>query len=724
MTKPGGTIQPGGNFFVATHQALGKTTRTFEVINSYGVSATTTHDLIGIPPGSNDFDRDSLVDLSTITDSYGITSFDARQDTLYADLQITNTGDIPITAPFLVGLRNLSDASVSLLGIDGYWDDGTPYIDFSDQLESSDLLPGDSTVFDPIAFDVPERSPFTYDLVLLGGLNREPRFTSVPVTNARGGSGQTYSAPVTGVDPDGHAVEFELVTSPVGMTIQDLGGGYATLSWSNIPAEQATYPVTLRVSDSLGASSTQTFVIRTIDASVNRPPVFVTTPIIDAYAESDYEYNANARDIDGDPIAYTLSAFRLDDPSQTELAGLAGSDAPIQFDPSTASITWSPAGEDAGVVHFVLTADDGRGGIDTQVFDVLVHPVADNYPPRFTSVPATRIAAGDVFVYQATAVDPDLDPTTFQPVSLPAGASLTPNGMLQFATAPNTTASHEFTIDVRDGRGHIVTQSFTVDAIDESPATLSGRVYYDVDADGVFNGSDQGVPEILVFIDSNANFRHDLGETSALSDSSGNYTLSLSPPGAFRIAFDRGSQWSTLGPQGLVHTGVATAGQTIADLDIRLAARAPANNAPEIVSTPPQTARYLETYTYDVNATDLDGDSLFYELLAVPSGVTLDPVTGLLTWIPGLSSNGGKSGTDQLSVRVTDGNGGSDTQTWWPDIVFENAAPHFVSVADPIATVDLPYQYAALAIDPDGDRLTYSLDPASLSRGMVIDADS
>ena len=58
------------------------------------------------------------------------------------------------------------------------------------------------------------------------------------------------------------------------------------------------------------------------------------------------------------------------------------------------------------------------------------------------------------------------------------------------------------------------------------------------------------------------------------------------------------------------------------------------NHAPEI-SNPPvlgQMVDILQTYTYDVDATDVDGDTLTYSLTDNPNGMVIDPSTGVITW--------------------------------------------------------------------------------------------
>ena len=61
----------------------------------------------------------------------------------------------------------------------------------------------------------------------------------------------------------------------------------------------------------------------------------------------------------------------------------------------------------------------------------------------------------------------------------------------------------------------------------------------------------------------------------------------------------------------------------------------PTNQAPTINSIPP-TGNLLigEPYTYDVEATDLDGDTLTYSFISNPVGMTIISATGLINWTP------------------------------------------------------------------------------------------
>ena len=75
------------------------------------------------------------------------------------------------------------------------------------------------------------------------------------------------------------------------------------------------------------------------------------------------------------------------------------------------------------------------------------------------------------------------------------------------------------------------------------------------------------------------------------------------------------------------------------------------NHAPVITSTPITSLLVDGLYTYDVEATDSDNDILTYSLKTNPTGMTIDSVTGEISWAP-ISS---QIGDNDVTVEVSDG---------------------------------------------------------------------
>lgn len=84
------------------------------------------------------------------------------------------------------------------------------------------------------------------------------------------------------------------------------------------------------------------------------------------------------------------------------------------------------------------------------------------------------------------------------------------------------------------------------------------------------------------------------------------------------------------------------------------------NTPPEIISEAITNATRDVQYRYAVEATDADGDVLTYSLVTFPENMTINTATGLIEWVP----NGDQVGDHEVTVRVEDGKGGSDLQTF------------------------------------------------------------
>jgi len=107
---------------------------------------------------------------------------------------------------------------------------------------------------------------------------------------------------------------------------------------------------------------------------------------------------------------------------------------------------------------------------------------------------------------------------------------------------------------------------------------------------------------------------------------------------------DAADGFTYVATDGVLESNVAT---------VRIAVRA-ANSAPRITSSPVTTAATGVLYTYGVRASDPDaGDVLAFSLPTAPSGMTIEPATGLVRWTPTAAQLGSQS----VVVKVTDAHG-------------------------------------------------------------------
>ena len=127
---------------------------------------------------------------------------------------------------------------------------------------------------------------------------------------------------------------------------------------------------------------------------------------------------------------------------------------------------------------------------------------------------------------------------------------------------------------------------------------------------------------------------------------------------------------------------------------------------PEIVSSPGLAVLVGETYEYDVDAVDPDGDDVAYSLALAPTGMTIDAATGLIRWTPAAD----QIGESPVTVRAVDPGGLSGLQAFYVIAVAANEPPvTAASAALPGTTADAggPYEAeegAVFTLDGSGSR--------------------
>ena len=162
----------------------------------------------------------------------------------------------------------------------------------------------------------------------------------------------------------------------------------------------------------------------------------------------------------------------------------------------------------------------------------------------------------------------------------------------------------------------------------------------------------------------------------------------------------------------------------------------PANDAPTGVSTvadqvdtDAETIAALDVTTF---FTDIDGGALTYNANGLPQGLSIDPVTGVISGtIDPSASQGGVGGVHTVTVTATDGDGASVDQTFnWTITNPEPVANNDAAATDEDVTVSGNVLTGAGAgdvadSDPDGDSLsitgfTVVGDPALYGAGDIV----
>ncbi len=369
---PVDAIDTAGNFFAQITPSLGQITLAVVATNEADDTAEVTLALTSVPSVTSNNDLSALDDVSgSLVGQYGRTSFNEDSNVLYTDLAIRNDGSYPADVPLLVGITNLSDPSVRVRGFDGTTPGGIPYFDLSSLVDDGTLDPGEVTGSQAVSFSNPARSHFSYDLVILGRLNEDPAINTVPDVEAL--PGRAYQYDVEANDPDGDALTYSLLTGPSGLTVDPVTGN---INWIPGTADLGTHTIAVEVEDGRGGFDRQQFVLSVIEPPPNRPPVFKSTPLVDANVNADYSYTAFATDADGDTVTYSLT----------------GAPVGMDINSATGQIQWTPSGNQASLSDVTVMVSDGHGGSAIQSFSILVLGDRDNAAPVFVSDPVTHFA--------------------------------------------------------------------------------------------------------------------------------------------------------------------------------------------------------------------------------------------------------------------------------------------------------------------------------------------
>ena len=155
---------------------------------------------------------------------------------------------------------------------------------------------------------------------------------------------------------------------------------------------------------------------------------------------------------------------------------------------------------------------------------------------------------------------------------------------------------------------------------------------------------------------------------------------------------------------------------------------------------PPTSICPATNYAYTVQAQDYDGNPITFSLVNAPAGMAIGSTSGLITWTPTASQatstpytvtvriTDGQTGPVSISYQLTvpttgcGGGGGGGGGTSTPPILgtsTQNLPPYFIGTSPALrACTGVLANYDVDAVDPDGDRLTFSLVAGPV--GMAI----
>ncbi|MBS3804677.1 MAG: tandem-95 repeat protein [Oleiphilaceae bacterium] len=509
--------------------------------------------------------------------------------------------------------------------------------------------------------------------------NYLPVIASEPVITAT--VGMEYRYPVDATDANtGDPLTFALGEFPEGMIVDPASG---LVTWTPITGQENSQSVSVVVSDDRGGSTSQNFQIQV--AEENLAPVLLTEALPDATEDQSYRFLLEAAD---------------DNTDETLVYSLVAGPSNLQLDAQTGEIAWLPVSTQVGNNPVSIRVTDSRGLFDEVSFNLNVIDV--NEPPAIISEPILVAEQGKPYGYQIAAVDPDGNPDllTYALVEAPVGMALDQNsGALLWTPEASQEGIYEVRVRVQDEAGGFVEQAYgLVVSAANQPPEITSTPTLTVEA----GQSYEYVVAVVDDRDTNLVFQKVAGPAGLNVSSGGLVTWAPaeSNQGTHLITLRVSDQDGESVEQSFVLTVTV------------------ANRNPVIQSSPAASARVEQPYSYTVLATDADGDNLTYDLIQAPAGMSINAASGQVTWTPTES----QTGSNNVGVRVTDGQGGSASQNFTLTVSNTNAPPSITSSPSQEASIDELYQYAVSATDPENEPLSFQL--TENPQGMTINADS
>ena len=343
----------------------------------------------------------------------------------------------------------------------------------------------------------------------------------------------------------------------------------------------------------------------------------------------------------------------------------SGHPADASIDPDTGAFSWTPAEDQDGTHTVTVQVSDGNGGNDSE--DVTVTVNEANVAPSITDPGSKTVTELQSLTFTVEASDDDVisgapDTLTFSLAGAPpAGASIDPDtGAFSWTPAEDQDGTHTVTVRARDYTGAIdsVAIQVTVTEVNVIPV---------LDPIGPKSAS---VLEPLAFTAtaSDADIINGAPDTLEFSLASGH------PVGASIDPATGAFSWTPAANQTGSHTVTVTVTDDAGEADSEdvVVTVGASNVNPVLNPIGPKTVTELESLAFTATATDDDGDTLTFSLAGTPpTGASINSATGAFSWTPTERQDGNHT----VTVLVSDGNGGSDSEGVTVTVAEANVAP-------------------------------------------------
>ena len=409
--------------------------------------------------------------------------------------------------------------------------------------------------------------------------NQAPRWDDLPASLAV--VNRIWAMRLRALDADRDPLTYSLVDGPPGLTVTPDGG----VTWQ--PRDTGLFPLRVAVNDGRGGVTDLSHSIQVVSRAP--APSLTITSQPETFATVGFPYAYDVRGVDA-------ALFEL-------IAKPAG----MSIDSEFGMIRWHPTKDALGVQPVRVRTADRFGNAVEQSFTIAVR--SSTTVPTISSAPPTDAVVGRTYVYAVTVDNPSRSPLQF---ALPvASVGMTIDAATGVVTwTPNTNQAGPATVVIRvsDALGNFSTQSYailvTAGAANSAPTIVSTPA---VDAavgaeyEYAMQANDPEGATLIYGIRTAPAGVSIHPATGVVS-----WTPSASDAGTVTLVLTASDP----------HGGIAVQAYSI---DVRTA-----NRAPAFRSQPVARVSQGGRYQYDAIAVDPDREPLYYELLAGPSGMTID----------------------------------------------------------------------------------------------------